>query len=556
MWALIERLPAEVVGAGVFSMLKLKSLVALDSAFLAKNKRASLHRCFFFVTVSQLWLGRAGRTRIECFLWIIARKMRLRYLLLDGNYGGIIPLIIAHPSAVVGEIQISCFSQVALNELEKALAVIQAESQLQFSLDLSTKWAARTIRHADKLRSHLANMISWNAAYTNISPMSMLIHNNHKLHCVIISHATLQEIELATSLGASLRNLRLKDFEAGDEALTMIGQRCPKLEELCFYPEARESFLHACVTSVASGCTLLRRVSIYCVVSDEAVVELCTRCFVLQELRVPYGYLTSAAIAGLVASHAPLSELWVGWQVTCVAPMRAHAHYLSTLTSLSITTVLRACASTLALALERMTKLDFLSISQEDKGRPFPAESIARLIHSCPLVRAIFLFSQTLRGGHEQMWMQMFTERPALQVAYINVDGLELSDSAIEMLAKNCPRLKKLHFNAARTLTDAGTTVLAAHCAHLTDLSIANGTALTDASLHALAAHCSDLSRVTLSRSTCFTEAAVLHLLQRCPKLSMLDLHALPMDYHAVARIKEALRPRKVSLYCARISNW
>jgi hypothetical protein len=175
----------------------------------------------------------------------------------------------------------------------------------------------------------------------------------------------------------------------------------------------------------------------------------------------------------------------------------------------------------------------------------YPAELLARLVHSCPVLASIDLCGQTVSGGSETFWAQMLAARPALEgLSSTQVHGMEFTDRVMLSIAENCVNMRYLEFRAAPTLTDAGITAVARRCPKLRSLDAAGDACLTDASLYALAEHSKYLERSILQGS--FTADAVQFLLRSCTKMMMISLPKACMSTQAAIDMQELLLPRRV----------
>jgi hypothetical protein len=158
---------------------------------------------------------------------------------------------------------------------------------------------------------------------------------------------------------------------------------------------------------------------------------------------------------------------------------------------------------------------------------------------------------QTVSGGTEELWKQMFTARPALtSLRCTGVQGVEFTDGVLQTVAEHCRKLQHFAFRAAPTLTDAGIMQLAQRCRKLIHLDVEGGVCLTDAALYALAEHTKELKWLAVRACAGFSEAAMLHLLHSCTKLKSLVVPSACVSKEAVAEMQKALLPRNVHILC------
>jgi hypothetical protein len=165
-----------------------------------------------------------------------------------------------------------------------------------------------------------------------------------------------------------------------------------------------------------------------------------------------------------------------------------------------------------------MTCLETIVLERREMTTPYPAEFLARLVHACPVLPELLLSWQTVCGGNQTLWAQMFTGRPRLEsFTSVAVQGMEFTDRVLLSIAQNCAKLRSLEFRAAPTLTDAGIAALAQGCPKLGSQEVEGEASLTDAALYALAEHSRHLHSLILPDCNNFTAPAILHLLRSCP---------------------------------------
>jgi hypothetical protein len=142
--------------------------------------------------------------------------MRLTELCVEGGYQVVLPLLASSPGVVEdGKLNVSCYRDVDLIDLEQALAKLQDDAELYFQLELCTEWAV-SFSNPERLREHLYGGLTWNTLHTSTGEVSTLVRDNHNLHELLILHPTSAALEITASLGASLRRLVLCEGEVTD----------------------------------------------------------------------------------------------------------------------------------------------------------------------------------------------------------------------------------------------------------------------------------------------------------------------------------------------------
>lgn len=345
--------------------------------------------------------------------WVVRRGLRLAYLSVEARFPEIIPLLVANPRMVEGRLKLLCTDQANMDELECVLQIMEDSSHIKFELNICPQ-SAFSIRDAANLRRHVSDSVSWNAEFTNTEEIAALVCDNHSVHDVSIDKPTLAAAEITASLGASLQSLSLCGREVTDAMLERIASACYKIRDLSLDMNHHCS-LSAGVIAAAKGCRELRKVTIGCHVTDDGVTALCTHCPHLEDLDVLHGFLTTPALAGLIASDAPISRLAISWKAASATGLHHGTKLLTVVHTIVVIMADATYAPTLALALSLMTKLGALVLACADTVTPFPAETVAQLVHSCPVMSAVTLALQTVSGGTEALWRQMFVERPALR---------------------------------------------------------------------------------------------------------------------------------------------
>jgi hypothetical protein len=274
MTALLEGLPADVVGAKVLSLLDVQDLVKLDSAFLHKEGRKVLLGCFRFVTVRPN-MRSLRRYNIAALLqWLSSRGIRLTYLYVERSFLEVLPLLASNPR-LVEKLHMTCTDQVAIAELEQVLVQLQDDAMLRFQLDFYPQTPA-SLHDAKRLRRHVSGGITWNTNNISTEDASALVQDNHNLHSLCIFYPTAAAIEITASLGATLTELALCGVAERDDQLAVIGYNYGKLKSI--YLSHENGHLSEGVIALARGCKELQTVDIECDTADSAVSALCSLC--------------------------------------------------------------------------------------------------------------------------------------------------------------------------------------------------------------------------------------------------------------------------------------
>eukprot|EP00298_Acanthocystis_sp_HF-20_P015535 c21170_g1_i3.p1 GENE.c21170_g1_i3~~c21170_g1_i3.p1 ORF type:complete len:120 (+),score=54.30 c21170_g1_i3:197-556(+) len=82
---------------------------------------------------------------------------------------------------------------------------------------------------------------------------------------------------------------------------------------------------------------------------------------------------------------------------------------------------------------------------------------------------------------------------------FLGLKNIPCNNSTVELICKNCPKLKEVHFNSSE-ITDDAVILLANSCNGLTDV-VLDQSKLTDAAAQILVSKCPNLSYLDLTGS-------------------------------------------------------
>ncbi|GAQ84089.1 F-box/RNI-like superfamily protein [Klebsormidium nitens] len=116
-----------------------------------------------------------------------------------------------------------------------------------------------------------------------------------------------------------------------------------------------------------------------------------------------------------------------------------------------------------------------------------------------------------------------------------------LDDSALEIIARGCPRLNKLHFDWCGGISDAGLAVILRGCSGLTDLSLEGCGGITGAAFSGLAC---GLQKLDLASCDALTNEGLLAAATACPGLRSLCVSSTPQVPSLANGLEEAARAR------------
>ncbi|KAK9708355.1 hypothetical protein K7432_009680 [Basidiobolus ranarum] len=139
-----------------------------------------------------------------------------------------------------------------------------------------------------------------------------------------------------------------------------------------------------------------------------------------------------------------------------------------------------------------------------------------------------------------------FTRNYSLLVEEINFSSQKttqyhIHDSFIQIIARNCPQVRKVDLTNCYKLTDIAVKAISFYCKNVESFSIAGCTSITDSAISTLA-NCSKLQ--TLSVKHCFIEGhSLVSVVEGCPKLTSLDLsHCQNISRQSLEKVFETGR--------------
>lgn len=545
IWKILGRLPIELLGSDILSMLELRDCVHLDSALVKQSDRSILGQGLSVSvplrsievreeeTAKLAWLQQRLVSGL-CFVVHNGFETRETY----EKYTSVIKFITINVSDdpfIIGIADILfcplMTSQVTRLAFDRPMKIINV---LNLFLELEN------LEHLAWVYSE--NTESWCA--------QLLVNNPHM--------KTLRLRNVYRAMGGELA-----------EAIAQAGQ----LEELnmdyvCFtgtwYSDSLDENLAAiAAASVATEKTLaLKRVVVLSHEDDgvgEGLVALVQRCPLLQELTLQKVSFTGGGdyseatllsacrnlrvldfkgmffagkeLDALVGANPPLETLSVTWSVFSLDAVQRASSLFSRILKAEISfdddggdderhEDEVVFADSLSAALQLMPRLRDLALTCSS----YIVRRVGRITHA---LRKLVLFKvSTGEADIELELCSIIQWSPRLVELTANtLQGLQWSDSVLKALAAHCPGLKIVHVRQAKAFTDAGVVALAEGCAQLEKVALLGTTLLTDASVLALAKGCPKLREFT-SHSPQITDSAQIQLIHCCR-----HLHLLVIDY-------------------------
>jgi hypothetical protein len=273
MWSLIANLPAEVVGHNVLPMLNCIDVVRLDSAVLHTECRPTLHELYRFVKVSNV----KHQEQLPALQWCTVRDLSVKWtwLSISANFGAFFSLLAANGKIVCDNLRISTNGQMALDDIQEAFKELKSSNKLFFEFCPRGKVTFR----APAAFAGRLNALIWNTADVTTDDASALVSSNPNISRMIIHNPAAQELNMAASLGSSLRTVSLTGTHFSDADLTAFGQQCHNLNEFSIDRSHTSVFLDAGIIRVAQNNKELQAVYLDgIVVSDQAITALCAYC--------------------------------------------------------------------------------------------------------------------------------------------------------------------------------------------------------------------------------------------------------------------------------------
>eukprot|EP00899_Mesostigma_viride_P008360 jgi/Mesvir1/17525/Mv08779-RA.1 len=229
-----------------------------------------------------------------------------------------------------------------------------------------------------------------------------------------------------------------------------------------------------------------------------------------------------------VASRADHEEPWqerdrwaLAWPTTRhyrimagVVPLHQIARRFQGLKHLNVAGCLDVTDAALIAVARACKGLEALDVSMTMIGDP----AIHAVAKSCRGLRHLAIHNcMGLNNG------TMLVAEMCGQLEVLYADGIILGDRCAELLACNCPRLRRL--TVSQFLTDAGVSQVAACCPLLEHLGVQDCKLVTSASMKRIAAGCPRLQRLDASTSG-VTDDGICELARCCRGLRRLDVAA------------------------------
>lgn len=283
------------------------------------------------------------------------------------------------------------------------------------------------------------------------------------------------------------------------EKAESLTRRYPRTTILEAAPQWYNSGCHQLPDSLFRNWSKLEDVNLHAIVTDEQVAALLNHCSELRSLRVLWEL--QGDFARNIGTCHKLRKLCL-WNIGSVNELPGKVPGLEVLT-------LRTSA---------------------------PEVDVSELIQSCPSLRTLDLGN--INGSGDQVMLAL--GRECHQLEELQSRSRPLTDRAIEVLAKGCPKLRNLWIEA---LTNTAIRALAGSCRSLEVFNLYDSENVTDQEVLALA-NCVNLKEVHFS-SSLITDLSICKLAQQCPKMREMSLTGCKVTDVAVAAIADNCRDIK-----------
>ncbi|KAJ7973315.1 F-box/LRR-repeat protein 3 [Quillaja saponaria] len=298
--------------------------------------------------------------------------------------------------------------------------------------------------------------------------------------------------------------------------LDLLIRACPYLEEidvshcwvygdreaaaLSYAPQLRELKMDKCLgvtdvglAKIAIRCTKLERLSLkWCMeISDLGIDLLCKKCLDLKVLDVSYLKVTSESLRSI----ASLPKLEVLAMVGCPLVDDIGLRYLED-----------GCPLLKAIDVSRcgcVGSSGLISVLRGHSGLMHINAGYCLLELSASLLECL---------------------RNLKNLSVIRIDGVRVSDFALQTITTNCKFLEELGLNKCSGVTNMGIMQLVSGCVNLKILNLTCCFSITDVAIYAIANSCPNLVCLKLESCNMVTEKGTLQLGSRCMILEDLDL--------------------------------
>jgi hypothetical protein len=406
-------------------------------------------------------------------------------------------------------------------------------------LSLYAKEGLMTISNTSVFAGRVSSL-SWENQSICTKDASELAAANPGILICALGHATFEELQVIANHCPAVQNIEIYTLTATDDEISVLSRGCSRLQELIIYQCNTQCVLDTGLIALARQCREMKTIGIFnpSAVSDAAVVALCTQCRQLTSLILYGGFLTTAALTGLVASRASWTEVSIGWKVDSLTVWGSDMQLFKSLRQLAIQSVFPDCEHTLQFALAHMPGLEVFTTGEE----PFPMEVLTCVTQHCKGLKTLDVRAP-VRGSSEASLTQIFAACPCL--ATLRWTTERLTEKALIAIAESYPNLTSISVKVASTVTDAVLVELLRQCRKLTSLSICGGTLLTDETLSAVAQYERSITYLYLKDSSLVTPAGILSALQSCYWLRFVEFPSSVLDQEATALIRTELGPRR-----------
>lgn len=130
-------------------------------------------------------------------------------------------------------------------------------------------------------------------------------------------------------------------------------------------------------------------------------------------------------------------------------------------------------------------------------------------------------FAQGLEDGHLK-----YLEGKEIQTLNLNACQT-ITDVGVQIVAKNCPKLRSFSIYWNLRVTDNGIKALLKNCTEITTLNLSGCKGMTNKILETICTFCVGIKILNLTRCLKLTDEGLAQLLENCPNIEVLYLYAI-----------------------------
>jgi hypothetical protein len=531
MITLISSLPAQVVGAQVFSFLYLSTIIRLDCSVAYSSHRSVVQEAISLSTVSISSRQHQGLTdQQKLWSWCVRRSVAAKSVYFSVVHADNTSLLqkllcnLARPYAVQWELN------VYTNDEDDEINV-DDEDDKDETYSVINNGAIRNNVSTLGLSGHAGTdfpHVTWEA----LKSVDFRSTSEQSVLSILLGCAALQKImfyDLSATGFATVSALRnhaqsLVSLSVGDAQLhptflSTVGGSCTNLEKLSIQnsimsdPELWETTWATEVEllALAGGCRKLKSVELACLrtATEAVLLAFAAHCPELRDLSCYLcSTLTDRLLVALAQSCPELGKLsYAPWAITSPDTVDRAESLLMRLSTCPIQCAPEATPAAMARAVSLLKSVRTLCLCHATRGH-------VAALKDCTIshFNSIELHGNCTVAAVDTLFIKMTHTNPQLQVLQIQW-GYRVTESMLLTLTALCPNMRDINVSTTTGVVAESTLLFMVRSwPQLTSIYVDSNVSFTDAVLSALGDHCPHLDRLQLSANTAVTEAAVLKL--------------------------------------------